>query len=300
MTPARVPLAAFGAVGLAIALFSGMDVVMKELSLALGVASAMFWRNLAGVPISGVQHFAGRPERPKPEAMRLHLRRGAVSVFMGLTFFYSITVLPLAEAVALSFISPLVALYLAAVLLGEKVGKRAVAGSLLGFSGMLLMVAAKLGEGGGGASDPALLGIVAVLTSAVLYAYNLILMRRQAQVAAPSEIAFYQSVILVALLGPAMPFVGAAPAPGHLPLILLGAVLAQVSLMLFAHGYARAEAQRLAPMEYSALIWAALFGWLFYREQVGPATIAGAALIVAGCWLAARPQPAPASPAEAA
>ena len=45
--------------------------------------------------------------------------------------------------------------------------------------------------------------------------------------------------------------------------------------------------QVLVPIEYSAFVWAALFGWLFFSERVGLPTLAGAALIVIGCWITA-------------
>ncbi|MGB3738937.1 MAG: EamA family transporter, partial [Pontixanthobacter sp.] len=55
--------------------------------------------------------------------------------------------------------------------------------------------------------------------------------------------------------------------------------------------YARAEAQILVPLEYTGFLWAALFGWLFFREAVTVPTMAGTVLIIAGCWIAARRTP---------
>ena len=60
-----------------------------------------------------------------------------------------------------------------------------------------------------------------------------------------------------------------------------------LAAMLFAWAYARAEAQVLVPLEYSAFLWACLFGWMFFLEAVRPATLIGVALIVAACWIAA-------------
>jgi len=65
------------------------------------------------------------------------------------------------------------------------------------------------------------------------------------------------------------------------------AVLAVAASMILAWGYARAEAQILVPLEYSGFLWACLFGWLFFRESVTQPTLAGAALIVLACWIAA-------------
>jgi S-adenosylmethionine uptake transporter len=66
-------------------------------------------------------------------------------------------------------------------------------------------------------------------------------------------------------------------------------------MLLLSWAYARAEANYLATTEYTSFLWAMLFGWLFFEEVVSPFTLAGAALIVVGCILAAR-RPAEASP----
>lgn len=72
------------------------------------------------------------------------------------------------------------------------------------------------------------------------------------------------------------------------PLILLAATLAFTSLATLAWAYARAEAQRLIPVEYTAFVWAAIVGWLAFGEPLAWSTAAGALLIVAGCLIAAR------------
>lgn len=269
---------------LGIALFSAMDAVMKGLALAIGAYNAVFWRMLVGLALSGILYLAMRRERPSREAMRYHVIRGLVGSVMALTFFWGIARMPLAEAVALTFIAPLISLYLAAVLLREPVGGTAILASLIGFSGVLVIVLAQGGEAG----ERDLWGAASILTSAMLYAYNIILMRQQALVAKPLEIAFYQYVVVVAVLALAAPFLAVPPPPGEWPELVFAALLALVSLMLLAWAYRRAEAHRLAPVEYTALVWAALFGFLIFEEEVGLSTLVGAALIVGGCLLAAR------------
>jgi S-adenosylmethionine uptake transporter len=227
--------------------------------------------------------------------MRFHIIRGGVGSALAITFFWGLARLPLAEAVALTFIAPLVSLYLAAAFLQEKVGKTAVLASLLGFAGVLVIVFAQ--ANGGAERD--LWGAASILTSALLYAYNIILMRQQALVARPLEIAFYQYVVVAAVLALAAPFLAVPPPPGEWPELVFAALLALVSLMLLAWAYRRAEAHRLAPVEYTALIWAALFGYLVFNEQVGASTLIGAGLIIAGCLLAARTQHAPEPHVEA-
>jgi S-adenosylmethionine uptake transporter len=261
-----------------------MDAVMKGLALAIGAYNAVFWRMLIGLALSALLYFSRKRVRPTREAMRFHVIRGVVGSVMALTFFWGIARLPLAEAVALTFIAPLLSLYLAAVLLKEPVGRTAVFASVIGFGGVLVIV---LSQGASGEKRD-LLGAASILASATLYAYNIILMRQQALVAKPLEIAFYQYVVVVAVLALAAPFLAVPPPAGEWPDLVVAALLALVSIMLLAWAYRRAEAHRLAPVEYTALIWAALFGFLIFNEEVGLSTLAGAGLIVAGCVLAAR------------
>jgi S-adenosylmethionine uptake transporter len=285
----------FAVASLGIAMFSAMDAVMKGLSIELGVYNALLWRMLIGFVLAAAFYFVARCEWPGREAMRLHLVRGGVTTVMALLFFWGIARMPLAEAIALSFVAPLIALYLAAVLLKERVGRQAILASLIGFSGVVVIVINRAGEG---SAD--LWGAAAIVASALFYAYNIILMRQQALVARPIEIAFFQNLTVLALLGLAAPFLAVVPAGGHLPALALSALLAMASMLLLAWAYARAEAQRLAPVEFTGLVWAALFGFLVFGEEVGLATILGAALIVTGCVLAARKEHVPAPQAEAA
>jgi S-adenosylmethionine uptake transporter len=221
-----------------------------------------------------------------------------VVAFVALSFFFGLGRLPLAEAIALSFIAPLVALFLAALLLGERIGRAAVWASLVGLMGVIVIMAGKFGRIG--YAPDAFLGMMAIIVSAVLYAYNLILARRQAQVAKPLEIVFFQNLVVGVTLGLASPWLGVAlPQAQWLPLAGVTALaLAGHGLMSWA--YARAEAQYLIPTEYSAFVWAIILGWVFFREPVTWTTMMGAALIIGGCLIAAHARPKLAEPIEAA
>lgn len=277
----------------AIALFSGMDAVMKALVIAIGTYATMLWRNLVGLLLSGPIYALRRSGWPTRAALRLHLARGLLSTVMGFLFFWGIGRVPLAQGVALAFIAPLLALYLAAFLLHERIGGRTLAGSFVAFGGILLIF---IGEARSDLGREALTGSIAVLASAICYALNIILMRRQSLAAEPAEIAFFTNLTVCAALLMALPFIGAAvPAAAHWPWLVFAAVLAISSSLLLSWAYARAPASYLATTEFSAFLWAALFGWLVFRETLAPLTLAGAALIVAGCILAAR-SPQEASP----
>jgi S-adenosylmethionine uptake transporter len=274
-------------VAFGIALFSLMDAAMKGASLAAGVYTALLLRNLIGTALVLPVWLARRGRWPVRSVLAVHALRSAVVAGMALLFFYGLVRLPMAEGIALSFIAPLIALYLAALVLGEAVRRSAAFASLLCLTGVAVIAATRLGDGGEMSASPD--GIVAILLSAVLYAVNLVLQRRQAQIAEPIEIAVFQNLLVALVLLPAAPWFLAAPTTAAVVWAAISAVLASCALLLFAWGYARAQAQVLLPIEYTAFFWSALFGWLFFGEALGIATIFGAALIVGGCLIAARP-----------
>lgn len=270
---------------LGVALYSVMDAMMKGASLAMGAYSALLWRSVFAIAWTLPTWRVTGGTWPGKAALRLHVLRGAVAAGMALSFFWGLTRLPIAEAIAISFVAPLIALYLAAVMLGERIAKGAVLASVMGLAGVLVIGAARMG-----ASEPADgvgWGIAAVVLSAVLYAWNLILQRRQSQVAGPLEIASFMNLTVAACLLPFAPFLVVLPPDGlALATVAGSAVLTVVAGMCLSWSYGRAEAQVLVPLEYSAFIWAALMGWLFYREALTVPTVAGTVLVVLACWIA--------------
>ena len=269
-----------------IALFSVMDALMKRASIASGAYSAMLVRSVFGVVVMLPVWRYRRGRWPGPEAMRLHALRGAVAALMATTFFWALVRLPLAEAIAISFIAPLIALYLASVWLGETVSRGAILASVLGFSGVAVIASARLGAQDH--SSDALWGIVSVLVSAVAYAVNLVLQRKQALLASPDEVALFQFGFSGLWLALVAPWFFVMPQTTGLADIGLAALFASVSLMLLSWAYGRAEAQALVPIEYSAFVWAAIMGWLWFGEALASTTLAGTLLIVAGCWIGTR------------
>jgi S-adenosylmethionine uptake transporter len=284
-SPALPLLVAFAGIGF----FAIMDALMKDLSIALGAYNAVLWRCLIGALLAGAVWTALRSPRPSRAALQLHAIRSFMVALMAVSFFWALARLPLAEAIALSFIAPLITLYLAAVLLSEQVGRAAISGSLLGLAGMLVILSGKLDPAAGGFRDG--WAVLAVLFSAVCYAYNLILARQQAQLAGPTEIAFFQNLLVAAFLGLAAPWLAVVPAAAWWPTIGGAAALATLSLFLLAWAYARAEAQQLVTIEYTAFLWAAALGWAWFGEPLAWQTIAGTVLIVAGCLIVARRRP---------
>lgn len=285
-SPAPSRAAAIAAVTIGIALFSLMDAAIKEASMIVGVYAALLLRNGLGVAMIAPVWLAGARRWPSRSVLNLHALRSVVNAGMALLFFIALVRLPMAETMALSFIAPLIALYLAAVTLGETIRRQAIIASLLGLAGVAVIVASRLGTAT--PSDEAWIGVAAVLASAILYAVNLVLQRKLALLAGPIEVALFQNVIVFALLALFAPWFAVMPTRPALASAALGALLGTCALSLLAWGYARAEAQVLVPIEYSAFLWAALVGWVWFSEPVGSATLAGTVLIVLGCWIGTR------------
>lgn len=269
-----------------IATFSAMDATIKGASLVVGVYTALLLRNLFGTLLTlPLWLFAGRP-RPSRAALKVHALRAAITSAMAALFFYGLVRIPMAEGIAISFISPIIALYFAALLLGETIRRRAVVASLLGILGVLVIGAGRFGSGS--YSGQAAEGTAAILLSAVFYAANLVLQRKQALLARPVEIAQFQNLFLTLIFLAFSPWLAVMPDRHSLLLILAGAALATSALLFLSWGYARAETQVLLPIEYTGFLWAALLGWLMFGERLDLPTVAGTILIVIGCWTGAR------------
>jgi S-adenosylmethionine uptake transporter len=283
---AQHPINAFVVALAAVGSLSIMDAVMKHLVIAIGIISVSVWRALANFGISAALYLPTRNSWPGRRALRIHIARSVVVTVMAFLFFWGIGRVHLAQAIALTFIAPLIALLLAAVFLGERIGRLSVVGSVLAFGGVIVIV---VGQARMALNADALLGTAAIIGSALSYAVNIVLMRHQALAARPLEINFFQSLTILALWIAALLIVDVPALPGgQWHWIGIAAVLSTSGTLLFAWAYARGEASYLAVTEYSAFLWASALGWIVFSEKVTAYTLAGAALIVCGCLLASR------------
>jgi S-adenosylmethionine uptake transporter len=263
-----------------------MDAVMKALVLAIGIFSVSVWRSTANLVLTGALYLPRRLPWPTRSVLRIHVARGVIVTVMAGLFFWGIGRVPLAQAIALTFIAPLIALLLAASFLKERIGSRSIAGSIMAFAGVLVIV---LGQARTNLGTDALLGSAAIIGSALCYAVNIVLMRHQALAAKPLEINFFQSLTVLVLWLGLIPFVGVPDWPAKAWIwVVVASIMSTAGGLLFSWAYARAEASYLAVTEYSGFLWAAACGWFFFGEGVSLYTAAGAALIVGGCFVAAR------------
>ena len=283
---AQHPVQAFVAALGAVSVLSIMDATMKHLVLVIGLLSVSVWRSLANLILSTAMYLPRRKVWPTRRTLAIHVSKGVIVTVMAGLFFWGIARIHLAQALALTFIAPLIALLLAALFLGEEIGKRTIAGALGAFGGVLVIV---FGQAQSGNNPEVLLGSAAIIGSALCYAVNIVMMRWQALNAKPLEINFFQGVTVMAMWLLALAVAG----PPHWPTgewhwIIVASLLSTIGTLLFAWAYARGPASYLSVTEYSGFLWASALGWLVFGERVSLYTLAGAVLIVGGCLIAAR------------
>lgn len=274
---------AFRAV-LGIALLTAMDAVVKAQMQAHPFIVALFMRfAMGGLCALAVLAFV-RLAMPTRQSVIGNTIRVPVVVLTAGSFFYSLSVLPLAEALTLAFLAPVFVALLGGLLLKERMDARVFQALAFGVAGMLVMVWPRLQGHVSGAG----LGVAAALFSAVTYAFNLILLRRIAMKEHPAIIVAFQNCgpALVLAIPAALSFV---PMTARDLLVYLAAgALGVAGHLTLTSAFARAEASRLAPLEYTALIWASLLGYFVFGEVPLVTTYAGAVLIVAGAVAISR------------
>jgi len=263
-----------------------MDALIKGLTQSYPVLEITFLRYLFGLVAAVVYAAWMRPGWPTREAAVHNGLRAVLIVIVATSFFYALGRLPLAEAIALSFVSPVLTALMGGLLLGERLDWRIAAALAAGLGGMALIVGGSLGATGYG--DEVLLGAGAVLVSAIGYSLNLIMLRHRATRDPLAQIVLFQNVGPALILALPAAWVWTAPAVGDLAIFALIGTLGVVGHTMLAHAFARVEAARLAPVGYVALVWGVVLGFVFFAEIPGLATVAGAALIVLGALFARR------------
>jgi S-adenosylmethionine uptake transporter len=270
----------------AIMVFTTMDAVVKSLPHALPTIEVVAMRFLFGIPLVLLVMWHGRSGWPSRASWKANTPRGLLNVASTLLFFTALRYLPFAEALSLSYLAPLILAVLATLMLGERLRGSVVAAVLLGLVGVGVIARDALRSQGGLSTD--LVGIAAAMGSAVTYATNNALLRRQARHEHPAAIVFTQHVIPALA---ALPFAAVQwqpPAPAHWATFGVLAVLGVSGHFLLTWAYGRAQAGVLAVVDYLALPYAALLGWVFFGEVPAPAMWLGAALIVAASVLVTR------------
>jgi drug/metabolite transporter (DMT)-like permease len=212
----------------------------------------------------------------------LYALRSTTGVASMLSWFWAVSVMPMAEAVALSFTAPFFVTILAALVLGEVVRIRRWSAVCVGFVGALIIVRPD-------APAIAALPLAMILFSTVMNAGSTICVKSLTHTENPTAIVAYMAIIYTPLtLIPAL-FVWRWPSAAELGLLSALGVIATLAHICWTRALSATEVSAIVPFDFARLVFAALLGWLFFREVTTLATWLGSAIIVAsGIYIARR------------
>ncbi|WP_417685343.1 DMT family transporter [Roseibium sp.] len=250
------------------------DAIAKTLGDTYSPIQILFLRNLIALPIAAlIAYRLGGSEALKTYRPAAHLVRGLIWLLAATLFFTGLTFLDLAEATVLIFAAPLFITALSAFLLKEPVGWRRWSAVIVGFIGVLIVVRPGAGTFQAASLFP--------LATAVLYALLMI----SARWVDPRESVWTLMLYLVgagALLSALVcPFIWVEVQVQDIWLFFAIALFGTAGITLMTQAFRLAPAATIAPLDYSALIWATLLGYLFWNEIPDLATYLGAAIIIA-------------------
>jgi drug/metabolite transporter (DMT)-like permease len=181
--------------------------------------------------------------------------------------------MPLADAYAFIFATPLLITVLSVPMLGETVRWRRWSAVLVGFAGVLIML-----QPGGGSFD---IAAGAALAAASASALSIILVRKLSTTETTASIAFYTNAAALVVMAFLLPIGFVPPTLADLALMALAGLAGGTALMFLIAGYRRAQAAVVAPFQYSQMLWGVLLGWLLWGDLPSTAVAIGATVVVA-------------------
>lgn len=268
-------------------LFAVMAVLVRFLGEGYPVGQVVFFRSVFAI-LPVVVIYAWR--RELEAAVRTgrpfaHIGRGLTAIGAMFCNFSALARLPVVDATAISFVSPLITVALAAVILRENVRIYRWSAVIVGFMGVLVMLAPRLSFGGddvapmGGATG----GLLA-LGGAFFAALSTVQTRRMTASETTSSIVLYFSIFCAVAGLCTWPFGWRAPSHAEFAALVSIGIFGGISHLLLTESYRLAPASLVAPFDYTSMLWAFLLGYLVFGELPTLVVYAGAA-IVAGAGL---------------
>jgi S-adenosylmethionine uptake transporter len=267
---------------LAFAIYASHDALIKTLGGTYSPFQIVFFVVLFSFPVVTLMLVRDtkadtlRPRQPFWSGVRV-----VASVIGGFCGFYAFTVLPLAETYAILFAAPLIITVLSIPLLGEVVRLPRWIAVIVGMIGVLVVLRPGSAELG--------LGHLAALVSASGSALVAVIMRKIGHLERREVLLLYPLLANFAVMLCILPFVYKPMPIGDLGLVLAVSICAVAAMSLMIRAYTLADAALVAPMQYSQMIWATLFGWFFFGETSDLLTFVGAGIIIAsGAYIVIR------------
>jgi drug/metabolite transporter (DMT)-like permease len=225
------------------------------------------------VPVLVVSLRRGGVARLRTRRLPLHVLRGLLGALGGLCGFYAYSQLPLADAYAIVFTTPLLITALSFPVLGEPVGWRRWSAVGVGFIGVLIMLQPGVAPIG--------LGALGAFAGACLSALSILLVRKLGTTESTASIALYSNLTVAPLIGLLLPFGGIVPSLLDFCLMAAAGLIGGIALMVLIAAYRSAPAALVAPFQYSQMMWAILIGFAIWGDIPEPAKLLGAAVVAA-------------------
>ncbi len=250
-----------------------MAMLVKQVGSRIPPIEILFFRSIVGF-LFVLPMFIRNPLEPlRTKRLGMHAVRGVIGTLGNICFFWTITHMLLADAMALQFSRPLFMIPLAMAFLGELAGFRRTAITLVGFAGIALY-ARPFTEG----FDPgAFVGAAGALFGALI----VICIKRLATTEPTRTIMFYYAISnAVFSLIPTI-WLWVTPNGTELVMLVLIGFLGIAGQGLITHGWTLGDVTALVPLDYSRIVYSAVLGYLVFGEMPGLWSFAGMAIIVA-------------------
>lgn len=264
-----------------------MAVAAREAGKMLHVFQIMELRSLLGIVLFlPMVAAAGGARAVRTRRFGLQVGRNTVHYAAQFLWFLAITMIPIAEVVAIEFTGPVWVALLAVLLLGERMTAARLAAVVLGLVGVVIIVRPGL--------DHVEVGQVIALLAAIGFAGSFILVKSLTRTESVVSIIFWM-VIIQSVIG-AVPaaMVWQTPPAAVWPPVVVIAVCGTYSHFCMAHALRHADATTVVPLDFLRVPLTALAAWLVFGERFDVFTVIGAAVILAGNLLNLRRGAAPA------
>ena len=256
---------------LASVLFVAMHALVRDLSENLHPFQIAFFRASLGLIVLSPIIFKNRFAILRTSKIKLHALRGLLNAGAMLCFFYGLSITPLAQVTALSFAVPLFATLFAVFLLREIIKIRRITALLIGFFGTLVIIRPGLIDFG--------LGPILILSQAIIWSLALMVIKVLTRTDSSLTIAIYASIFLSPMVLIAAIPVWQSPTVYQLILMLIIATFGTIAQTLMNESLKLGETSVVMPVEFTRMIWAALFGYCFFSEVPDIFTWFGSVLI---------------------
>lgn len=265
-----------GIVSMIVAVFfyASLNALAKMLAEHYPLAEVTFFRNaFALFPAAAMVAANGGVRSLRTRHPLGHFWRAVIGLTSMVLLFLSYHLMPLADAVALSFSAPLFLTVLSVPVLGERVGVYRWSAVAIGFVGVLVIVR----PGSDLFDTSALVGLAA----AVAYSFAMMAMRQLGRTESPVTTVFYFTAFCTVLSALTLPFVWVTPSASGFGLMALMGLVGGAAQYFMTRAYAAAPATVISPLNYVGILWATLFGWMFWGDWPDAQVFIGAAIVIA-------------------